>query len=356
MTIKNVQQAFERFEVESVRVLDWENKAAKAVHPEIRGTLEKELEHHIKTFLSGSYSRRVQVVRLKDVDVLVVLDDPDGTFASSAEAALEAIREAAKRSDLVRRTKLGVRAVKLFLHEHDFTVDLVAARQPDSGDGLLLARHLPDEGYDDWQLLNPEGQKQAAIDKNGECDGIYVPAVRIVKFWNKGQGDPSPLRSYHAEAILWHALDGPVDYAEAIIRFFDEAYERLASGALTPDPGAPDADPVDKRLQPDKRAAARAKVEKARKAAHEAFEKENLDEALEGWVQVFGPSFPAPSTSPDEISAALGTGEAGITGTGIRPRQGRQIIRPRSWREIRPRTELPVSIRNTRHRASYRVC
>jgi hypothetical protein len=149
VTIENVQQAFEKFEAESVRVPDWENKAAKAVHPEIRGTLEQELERVIKTFLSGSYSRRVQVVRLKDVDVIVVLNDPDGTFASSAGATLEIIREAAKCSDLVRRTRIGVRAVKLLLHDYEFTVDLVAARQPTSGNGLLLARHLPHEGYDD---------------------------------------------------------------------------------------------------------------------------------------------------------------------------------------------------------------
>jgi hypothetical protein len=100
-------------------------RRAKAVHPEIRGTLEQELEQVIKTFLSGSYKRRVQVVRLKDVDVIVVLNDPDGTFASSAGATLEIIREEAKCSALVRRTRLSVRVVKLFLHDYDFTVDLV---------------------------------------------------------------------------------------------------------------------------------------------------------------------------------------------------------------------------------------
>jgi hypothetical protein len=127
-----------------VRVPDSENREAKKVHPEIRGVVEEELEQVIRTFLSGSYSRKVQVVKLNDVDVIVVLDDPDGTFANSAKDALEAIREAAKGSDLVRHTKLGVRAVKLFLHGYEFTVDLVAAREPDSGEeGLLLARHLP---------------------------------------------------------------------------------------------------------------------------------------------------------------------------------------------------------------------
>ena len=89
---------------------------------------------------------------------------------------------------------------------------------------------------------------------------------------------------------------------------------------------------MDKRLEPEERAAARVKVEKARRAAHEAFEVDDLGEALEGWVEVFGPSFPAPSTSPGEVAASMGAGTAGIGKTGIRPQRGRQIITPRSWR------------------------
>lgn len=331
MTIENVQQAFEEFEVETVRVPDQENKAAKEAHPQIRDTVERELEHHVDTFLSGSYSRRVQEGHLRDVDVIVVLDDPDGKYANSADAALEEIRDAASESALVRRTRKRVRAVKLFLYEHEFTVDLVAALRPVSGNGLLLARHRPDEGLDDWQLLNPEGQKKAAIDKNKLCDDMYIPAVRIVKFWNRGEG--KPLRSYHAEAILWHALTGPVDYAEAMVKFFDAAYDALAPNARTSDPGAPDADPVDELLESDERAAARVKVEKSREAAHAAFEAEDLAEALEGWVKVFGSSFPAPSATSEQISSALGSGGVGVVGAGIQVGGSRQVIKPRSWRE-----------------------
>lgn len=329
MAMESEQRAFEELEKESVRVPDSDNKDAKAVHPRIRGALAEHLERVVKTFLSGSYSRKVQVVALNDVDVIVVLDDPDGEFARSAGAALEAIRGAAKGSELVRRTKLGVRAVKLFLHDHEFTVDLVAAREPENGEeGLLLARHLPDEGYDDWQLLNPEGQRRASVGKNEECGGVYVPGVRLVKYWNGGEG--KPLRSYHAEAILWHALDGKVGYPEAMVRFFDEAYARLAPGARTPDPGAPWADPVDHRLEASDRATARVRVEKARRIAHEAFEEDDLEKALGLWAKVFGSSFPAPGNSEEEIGSALGSGTAGIAGTGVQVGGGRRMIRPRS--------------------------
>lgn len=331
MNIVSQQQAFEEFERDHVRVPDSDNARAKKVHPEIRDHMQEQLESFIKSFLSGSYSRRVQVVRLNDIDIIVVLADPEGRYTSSAGAALGDIRVAAKRCSIVRSTELGVRAVKLELHGHKFTVDLVAAREPEGGeDGLLLARHLPEEGHDDWQLLNPEGQRKAATKKNEACGEVYVPGVRLVKFWNRGEG--KPLHSYHAEAILWHALDGPVEYPELAVRFFDEAYARLAPNVRTPDPGAPDAEPVDERLKDSERSAARDKVEKARRIAHEAFEKESIEEALELWADVFKSSFPAPSTSSEAVGGALGAGTAGIHGTGVRRGRGDNQIQPRSWR------------------------
>lgn len=332
MTVESQQQAFEEFERDAVRVPDSDNREAKRVHPEVRGEVEEKLETVTRTFLSGSYSRKVQVVRLNDVDVIVVLADSEGRYSGSARAALEDIRAAAEGCDMVLDTDLGVRAVKLVLRGDEFTVDLVAAREPENGeDGLLLARHLPADGHDDWQLLNPGGQRKAASAKNEECGGIYVPGVRTVKFWNEGLD--KPLRSYHAESILWHALDGPVEYPELIVRFFDEAFERLAPGATTPDPGAPNADPVDKRLEDGERTAARNRVEDARRVAHEAFEKEDLEESLECWADLFGPSFPAPGTSTDNLGVALGAGTTGIHGPGVRPGKGRGAIKPRSWRK-----------------------
>ncbi len=70
--IDSVQQAFEQFERQVVRVPQAENEAAKEVHPQVRETLKQELPEHLETFLHGSYSRKVQVVRIKDIDIIVV--------------------------------------------------------------------------------------------------------------------------------------------------------------------------------------------------------------------------------------------------------------------------------------------
>ncbi|HXG44986.1 MAG TPA: hypothetical protein VNJ71_09555 [Gemmatimonadales bacterium] len=330
---QSVHEAFERFEREVVRVPKAENDEAKRVHPKIRETLERELPDHLETFLSGSYGRRVQAVRLKDIDIIVVLDDPDEEFAASAGAALDAIRRAARESELVRGTEKRKRSVRLTLHDHEFTVDLVAALEPPEGtDGLLLARHLPEEGLDDWTLGHPRGQLQAAIDKNHHTEGIYIPSVRLVKYWlGSVWGEKRPFRSYHAESVLHGALTERVDFDAAMVLFFDAAYEALAPGMRTPDPGAPHTY-VDERLDPGERALAREAVRRAREAAHAAFDKEDVGEALDGWVEVFGPAFPAPSTSPEQVAASMAARTAGVVGAGIRADRGRPVIEARPWR------------------------
>ena len=109
-----VQQAFEHFEREAVRVPPQDNEATKQVQKQIRDHLARELEELLATFLSGSYSRRVQVVRLHDIDIIVVVEDPAGVFSASAAAALTAIGDAARSCDVVKNVSSPrVRSVRL---------------------------------------------------------------------------------------------------------------------------------------------------------------------------------------------------------------------------------------------------
>jgi hypothetical protein len=332
--LESVQEAFMQFERAAVRVSKGDDDAAKEVQQRIRDHLARELPELAETFLSGSYSRRVQVVKLHDIDIIVVVEDPTGMFATSAAAALGAIGDAARTCDLVASVSSPrVRSVRLTLRDHEFTVDLVGAREPVDGMGHLLACNLPEERRDDWTWGNPRGQREAAVTKNEQTGGIYVPSVRLVKFWlSRVWGDDKkPFRSYHAEAILHQALSKKMDFAEAMVTFFDAAYDALAPGALTPDPGAPSTF-VDERLDPNERREARDAVASAREKAQAATEKQDPDEALDAWADIFGPAFPAPSTSPERIGASLGAGTAGAVGAGVRAERGRPIIESRPWR------------------------
>jgi hypothetical protein len=333
VAIETVEQAFEEFEKEVARVPDDENAAAKDLHPQIR----EEVEDHLavdRHFLAGSYGRKTQAQKLKDVDIVVVLEDPDGVYAASASDTLEAVRKIVAASPLVRYTRVKVRAVKALLHDHEFSIDIVPALALSWGDGLRLPRNLPDEGYDDWTDENPGGQISAAREKNKETGGIYVPATRVIKTWNQRFPTAKPLRSYHAESLLYHALTDPCTLPEAALAFFDHAYTALAPYSYTECPGNPGRY-VDDRLSEEDRAAAREKIDAARAKANAAADIEDPGEAMDAWVKVFGSGFPSPSTQPDAIARALRSGSSFAIGSGLstsHEADSRPIIAGRSWK------------------------
>jgi hypothetical protein len=339
--IETVQEAFEEFERETARVPDAQNSRAKEVHPQITDAIKADLgDLFERAFLAGSYKRKVQAVRLKDVDIIIVLNDPERTFHQSANETLERVRKAAKTCDLVRGTRKSVRAVKLDIDGEEFTVDLVPALADPPGE-LLLCRNKPDEGYDDWTSARPQGQLDAATDKNRGTDGCFIPSVRIVKVWNQsfGEGNKKAMPSYLAESILFHALMNRCDYDDAAIAFF-----RAAKGDLeqawpsVPCPGDP-GNFVDQMLQEDRRERALSKVETALEDAEKAIEAEEPGEAMDHWAKVFGPSFPAPANDSANLAAALKRGEAIGKGIGLavpagRNGGGRPLIHGRSHRSV----------------------
>ena len=327
--IKTVDDAFEWYEANVARVPNDENADGKAVHPEVRKSVcaGLDVEHH---FLSGSYGRKTQAVTLKDVDIIVVLTDEDGSLHASSSATLKKVQEAAIECDLVRRTRVSVRAVKCFLEDYEFHVDVVPALRPELGDGLRLTR----SDLDDWSLEYPEQQLKACQDKNKSPNGLYLPAARVIKAWNQRYPTAKPLRSYHAESLLYHGIGDAKTLQEAVLAFFDHAYDALTLGQLTATPGAPAGRYVDDRLDAEDRETARGKVEAAREKAHEAADIEDAGEAMEAWVKVFGTGFPSPTTEPDAVDTALRSGNAYALGSGVRvgkTEESRDYISGRSW-------------------------
>lgn len=284
----------------------------------------------VDTFLSGSFARKTHAQRIKDVDFIAVLEDPDGRFRSSASYTLNEVKKVVEKYSGVRSAEARVRTVQLTLTDHEFTFDVVPALEPNNGDdGLLLCRNMPEEGHDDWSLANPKGQTEAARQKNRDTDGLFVPAARVVKFWNRRQGDPKPFRSYHAEAILWHSMSEPTSYADAILHFFEFALESLDHHVT--DPGDP-ANNVDDRVTPAERGFARARVTEAVRIARLAVAESDDLQAAEYWTDIFGPAFPAPSTSRESVAEALKDGAAAGFATGVRAGSGVALIQSRPWR------------------------
>jgi len=336
MSISTVQQAFEEFEKTKVRVPAWQNDRAKEIHPEVRAAVKEHLgDLFNRAFLAGSYARKVQTLRLKDVDIIFVLNDPDGTFEASADAALERLRAAAKTCDLVERTRIGVRAVKLTIDGEEFTVDIVAALE-DAFGGIRLARRLPEDGSDDWTPANPKGQLDAHWQKNKDTDGMFIPAVRIIRYWNQRTkyNGKNALPSYLAESILYHALMSHCEFADAVEKFFRAAETHLSTPWPSVScPGSP-SNMVDDRLDDSRREFALEKVRAALVHVEDAMAQDDPVDAMDCWVKVFGDAFPAPSGDTSALAAALRSGTAVAKGAGITTSapDGRQVIPARPWR------------------------
>jgi hypothetical protein len=330
MVDPELQEAFVQFEKQTVRVPRPEIAAAQRVHPEVRSFVEAGISAVRGSRLVGSYARKTQAAHLKDIDVLFEIEDSTGTWRASASRALAGIASVAERCPLVTRTNVRVRAVELILGGHPFTVDLVPGIKPPSGPGMLLARNLPEEGRDDWTLENPDGQSDAALKKNALLAGSYIPAVRIVKFWNQGCSQPPPLKSYLAESIVWHAMKNGMSYPEAFVAFLEMGLYLLRPGRGVPDPGNPHK-MVDAKMTPAERAHALALMEGVLNRARLALVAHG-SAALTAWATIFGPAFPSPQNDPQVLHDALKRGQAMAVGAGISSAPGRPIIKPRSWR------------------------
>jgi hypothetical protein len=191
----------------------------------------------------------------------------------------------------------------------------------DGQGGLLLAYVSKEENADEWRPADPKGQTEACHKKNDETDGAYVPVTRIDKYWNasfvSSPEQQKPLPSYLVEAILYDALSGPVSWPDAVLAFFENAQQHLSRPyPSVPCPGKPDAY-VDEKLDDDRRLDALAKVETALLHARPATAETNIGKALDCWAKVFGPAFPAPSTHPAVLAAALRAGTATVVGSGV---------------------------------------
>ena len=319
--ITTLQQAFEQFERGSVRVPVHEIDAARDVQKQLRAAVEEALgQLCIRTFLAGSYRRKTQAVHLKDLDIVVVLDDPAGELRVSPSAALALTKNVAVTCALVGGATTKCRAVQCDLPGYSFWADLVPALEDGAG-GLLLAYVDRKEGIEEWRPADPEGQTAACQEKNAQTEGVYVPVTRICKYWNgsftSSPEQEKPLPSYLAEAILQDALSEPTGWPDAALAFFENAERHLSlPWPSVPCPGT-SADCVDEKLESDRRVRALALVEQALVHARAAAGASDDAQALDAWAMVFGPAFPAPSTDPRGVAKAIGAGRATLVGTGV---------------------------------------
>lgn len=242
-----------------------------------------------RTFLTGSYDRHTKTKPLTDVDIFAVLD-PDGPQAhllyGTGRAAVDALTEilSTRWSDVTGDdyvATIGYAGEEVASYE-------IAPVFPRDGGGYWMPN-----GHG-WMATDPDVHANLVTGKNTDCDGKFVPFVKMVKGINRQVGSPiSP--SFLIEVMALELVLTPFGRYPDEIRFF------LASMVDHlhydwPDPAVLGDDVNAHTSAADRDAAARAVLawqstaERALREQEEGAEKA----AVETWRQLFGNRMPRP--------------------------------------------------------------
>ena len=178
-----IDDAFDKLK-SNLEITQTESKLAQTRHELVRDHIEGSWEL-VDHFLTGSYRRHTKTKKLKDVDIFVVVD-PDGPQGSLAEgsgrSAVLALRAllATRWSDLDADDNV----VTIKYGDEDVASYELAPVFRRKGGGYTMPNGAG------WMDTDPQEQAVLVTAKNEDCDGKFVPFVKMVKGINREAGDP----------------------------------------------------------------------------------------------------------------------------------------------------------------------
>jgi predicted nucleotidyltransferase len=269
----------------NLEITQTEQNLAKTRHEAIRDFVRSHWDL-ADDFLTGSYRRDTKTKKLKDIDIFVVLDADGSQAGFRNQAPMEVISdlETLLREKWSSAARDGMAVVIPYGHDDEvMSIDVVPAFKRDTG-----GYYIPDPSAGDWLATNPKRHHELSIDKNADCDGKYVPFVKMVKGINRELGEPvSP--SFLLEVMAQSLVKSPMgSYQDEIVLFLATAAERI--GDEWPDPADLGGDVNAVMNATQKLAAAnalnqaRAIAERAVDLAEEGQERAAYDE----WKKLFG--------------------------------------------------------------------
>ncbi|MBX6750987.1 MAG: nucleotidyltransferase domain-containing protein, partial [Micromonosporaceae bacterium] len=260
----SVNDAFLKFR-HNLETTSSEYKSASSRQQRIRKQLDdaKTLDI-VEDFLTGSYRRHTKTKPLRDVDIMVVLNNRE-YLDRHPHDVLELIRGVlaplygAHRvacDRLAVRVDFGVQVVD-DVSDEVMSVEVVPAFTQD--DHYLI----PDDHTGEWIHTNPKIHAELATAANKAFDDQWKPLVKMIKKWNQVAGNP--IRpSFLIEVMALELVSGiwTGDHAREVRQFFSSAARRIDE--RWPDPAGlgPDISDV---LDGD-----RAKMNAAKNALREA--------------------------------------------------------------------------------------
>jgi predicted nucleotidyltransferase len=269
----------------NLEITPTEQNLAKARHEAIRDFVRSHWDL-ADDFLTGSYRRDTKTKKLKDIDIFVVLD-ADGSqagFRDQAPSQVINALEALLRREWSAAACDGMAVVIPYGPDDEvMSIDVVPAFKRKGG-----GYYIPDPSAGAWIATNPKRHHELSIAKNADCDGKFVPFVKMVKGINRELGEPvSP--SFLLEVMAQSLVKPPIGrYQDEIVLFLATAAECI--GDEWPDPAGVGGDVNAVMTATQKLAAANA-LNQARAIAERAVDLEDEGQeraAYDEWKKLFG--------------------------------------------------------------------
>lgn len=225
-----------------IQVSDDELAEARRRRDLLASTLRSEFGRSSRTYLNGSVAHGDALTPLTDIDLGVVVPDPESTYGPHGQGpealqlrAADAIRSAHKTEFPYLRVIVGGRKRSVYVSfgspvdpsQDDFSADVIVALDYPTGAGLWIPN------YDSWDRSDPETHTTLVRSAAKSSAYNYSRTVRLLKHWARTHS--KPLCSWNIKALALACLAVELDQLDGMVAWFDHAIDDL-SWRDTPDP------------------------------------------------------------------------------------------------------------------------
>ncbi|MGI8700883.1 MAG: CBASS oligonucleotide cyclase [Nocardioidaceae bacterium] len=285
-----VDDAFAKLKLK-LEITQTEQNLASRRQNEIRDHLAGRIS--LKTsFLTGSYARHTKTKKLKDVDIFIVVR------AEGADVGLRDQTPWSVLSTLQQHLAAKYTSPAPAIGRRSCTVEFSSSDEVPSFDVVLAFEReeggywIPDRTCGEWIASDPSVHKSKATAKNTECDGKWIPLVKMIKGFNREWG--KPVRPSFLLEVM--ALDLVIPrcgrYQDEMVLFLANATDRIQDEWPDPADLGPD---VNSSMDATEKRTAAARLREALVIAERAVDVEDEGQhtaAIAEWRKLFGDRMP----------------------------------------------------------------
>jgi hypothetical protein len=272
---------------------------SQSAHKTLRSFLKEHetfKEHHVETFLSGSYKRNTAIrpkttegeTERPDIDIIVVTNHTLSDRPPEVIALLYNTLKG-KYSDIRKQT----RSVGITTSTVD--MDVVPIIAPFETDGPL---YIPDQKLNRWLVTNPPGHTEWTTEINKKFSGRYKPMVKLFKWWRRENPTISKRpKGFVLECIAAECMDLSVDrYPELFVGMFESIKSNYSTDILLgrvpyiQDPSVPENNVTDGMSFAEFEGFYN-KIKNHAEIGRKAIIEDNEKRSLELWCKIFGDRF-----------------------------------------------------------------